>query len=282
MEKIALITDSTSDLSKEMIDKYNIIVLPFRIIFKDREFRDGIEITPQEIYKSFEKEVPTSSLPSMKDMEEVFQRLEREGYTHAIAVTLSSKLSGIYNALKLVSEEYPSIKTHVFDSKLISYGESVIILEAAKMIEKGMSFDEVVRKLPEIKKRAHAFFVVGTLEYLKRGGRIGKVAGTIAELLNIKPIIHVDEEGSYATYDKVRGRKQSINRMIAIGNEMLDKKKCDIYVIHGEAEEEARRILEEISRHPNANSANFGGYISPVSGVHSGPGFLGVLFYEVE
>lgn len=282
MEKIALITDSTSDLSKDMIDKYNITVLPFRIIFKDREFKDGIEVTPQEIYRSFEKEVPTSSLPSMKDMEEVFERLEREGYTHAIAVTLSSKLSGIYNALKLVSDSYPSIKTHVFDSKLISYGEAVIILEAAKMIEKGKSFDEIVKKLPEVKKRAHAFFVVGTLEYLKRGGRIGKVAGTIAELLNIKPIIHVDEEGAYATYDKVRGRKQSINRMVAIGNEMLDKNKCDVYVIHGEAEEEAKKIIEDISKHPNANSVNFCGYISPVAGVHSGPGFLGVLFYEVE
>ncbi|GAA0123057.1 MAG: DegV family protein [Clostridium argentinense] len=282
MEKIALITDSTSDLNKDMIDKYNITVLPFRIIFKDREFKDGIEVTPQEIYKSFEKEIPTSSLPSMKDMEEAFERLEREGYTHAIAITLSSKLSGIYNALKLVSESYPSIKTHIFDSKLISYGEAVITLEAAKMIEKGKSFDEIVKKLPEIKERAHAFFVVGTLEYLKRGGRIGKVAGTIAELLNIKPIIHVDEEGAYATYDKVRGRKQSINRMISIGNEMLDKSKCDVYVVHGEAEEEAKRIIEEISKHPNVNTVNFGGYISPVSGVHSGPGFLGVLFYEVE
>lgn len=282
MEKIAIITDSASDIKKEIKDKYNVTVLPYKIIYKDKEFTDGVDINSKEVLASLDKEIPTSSLPSMKDMEEAFEKIKAEGYTHVIVITISSKLSGIYNAIKLVSEEYPSITTAVIDSKLISCGETVLVLEAAKMIEKGLSFDEIVKNLQDVRSRCKAFFVVGTLEYLKKGGRIGKVAGTIAELLNIKPIIYVDDEGYYTTYDKVRGRKQSINRIINIGKEILDKKKCDIYVVHGASEEDAKKLLDEIGTHPNVNSLNFYGDISAVATVHSGPGFLGILFYEVE
>ena len=224
MEKIALITDTAADLHEDIIKKYNIHVLPFRIIYKDREYKDGVEITPKEVYDNLDKEVPTSSLPSMQDMEDTFTKLEEEGYTNAIAVTLSTGLSGIYNAVKLVSENHPSLKTYVCDSQSISAGEGVIVEGCAELIEKGKSFDEIVNEIPNIKSRIDLFFVVGTLEYLKKGGRIGKVSGTIAELLNIKPIISVDKkDGKYYTYDKVRGRKQSINRILEIVEEKLKK-----------------------------------------------------------
>lgn len=282
MEKIAIITDSSSDLSKEFVEKYNINMLPFRIIYKDREFSDGVDITTKEICENLHKEIPTSSLPSMKDMEDTFKKLESENYTHAIIITLSSQLSGLYNAVKLASENHPTIKSYVFDSKIISYAHGAIAMECAEMIKSGASFDEIVAKLPEMRKKATGFYVVGTLEYLKKGGRIGRVAGTIAELLHIKPIISVDDQGHYYTRDKVRGRKQSISKMLSIGNELLDKNKQDVYIIHGEAEEEARKLLAEYEKHPNINRAYFGGYVSAVSGVHSGPGFIAVVFYEAQ
>ena len=101
LDKIALITDTTSDLRSDVTQKYSINVLPFRIIYSDREYLDNVDISPQEVYDNMKIEVPTSSLPSMKDMEELFLRLEEEGYTHAVAITLSTGLSGIYNAMKL-------------------------------------------------------------------------------------------------------------------------------------------------------------------------------------
>lgn len=282
MEKIALITDSASDINKETVLKYNVKVLPFKIIYRDREFSDGIDITSKEVYETLETNTPTTSLPSMAEIESVFETLKAEGYTHAIVVTISSKLSGFNNAIKLLSEEYPEIKTYVHDSKSISKGEQILIEEAAKMIEAGKSFDEVVAELPNINKRIKIFFVIGTLEYLIRGGRIGKVAGTIAQVLHLKPIISVDEEGEYYTYGKVRGRKQSLHKIIDIGQAILNDKKCDVYLMHGEAEEETLALTEKLKTHENAESVNFGGYLSPVSGVHSGPGFIGVLFYEKE
>lgn len=282
MEKIALITDSASDIKKDIIEKYNVKVLPFRIIYKDREFSDGVDITPQYVYETLEKEAPTSSLPSMKDIEQMFEDIKKEGYTHAIIVTLSSGLSGVHNAITLASENHPEIKAFIYDSKSISFGEALPIIEAGKMIEKGMAFEDIIKEIPNISKRIEIFFLVGTLEYLKRGGRIGRVSGTIAEMLNIKPIISVGEDGTYYTYDKVRGRKQSLNRVVQISTEKLNNKKYDVYIFHGEAEEEALKILEQLKNHPNANNVEFVGYLSPVSGVHSGPGFIGVLFYEVD
>lgn len=282
MEKIALITDSASDITKEIVLKYNIKVLPFKIIYRDREFSDGIDITSKEVYETLENNTPTTSLPSMAEIQGVFENLKAEGYTHAIVVTISSKLSGFNNAIKLLSEEYPEIKTYVHDSKSISKGEQILIEEAGKMIEAGKSFDEVVAELPKINERIKIFFVIGTLEYLIRGGRLGKVAGTIAQFLHLKPIVSVDAEGEYYTYTKVRGRKQSLHKIRDIGGEMLNNKKCEVFLMHGEAEAETLELAEKFKENANAVSVNFGGYLSPVSGVHSGPGFIGVLFYEKE
>lgn len=280
MEKIALITDTTSDLNDEFIKKHNIKVLPFRIIYKDKEYRDKIEITPHQVYERLKEEVPTSSMPSLDDMENAFLKLEKEGYTHVIAITLSVGLSGIYNGVKIVSESHPGLNTFVCDSQSISIGEGALVEECARLIDEGRSFEEIVKEIPNIKKRIHLFFVIGTLEYLKKGGRIGKVSGTIAELLNIKPIISVDEEGKYYTYDKVRGRKQSLNKLIEIGKGICENKKCKAYVLHGDSYEDSRKVYEAIKNLPNVISATFGGEISPVSGVHSGPQLVGLVLVE--
>lgn len=281
MEKIALITDTAADLHEDIIKKYNIEVLPFRIIYSDREYKDKLEITPQEVYDNFKIEVPTSSLPSMQDTEEVLTKLENEGYTHAIIITLSSGLSGIYNSVKLVSENHPNLNIHVYDSRSISMGEGILAEKCGEMIANGMSFDEIINEIPRIRDKVHLFFVVGTLEYLKKGGRIGKVSGTIAELLNIKPIIGVDKnDGKYYTYDKVRGRKQSLNRLLELAKETLDKKKCKLYIVHGDALEESKKVYDAISTHENVVEGFFGGQISPVAGVHSGPGLVGLILVE--
>ncbi|GAA0721512.1 DegV family protein [Clostridium malenominatum] len=281
MEKIALITDTTADLTEEIIREYNVHVLPFRIIYKDKEYKDKIEITPQEVYDNFKVEVPTSSLPSMQDMEDLFSKLEEEGYTHAIAITLSTGLSGIYNGVKLVSENHSKITSHVMDSKAISGGEGALVQKCGQLIKEGKAFDDIIKEVYEFRKRVHIYFVVGTLEYLKRGGRIGKVSGTIGELLNVKPIISIDiNDGKYITSDKVRGRKQSLNRMFEIIEDMLKEKKYRIQIVHGDGLEEATKLYERVKTLENATEVVLGGAISPVSGVHSGPGLVGVILIE--
>jgi len=280
LEKIAIITDSASDLNEETAKKYNISVLPFRIIYKDREYMDNIDISPEEVYNNLKKEIPKSSFPSMDDMEKAYRKLENEGYTHVLAVVLSSGLSGISNALKIVSEKHKNLITYICDSKSISLGERIIVEECCKLISQGKTFVQVVDCLPEIKRRNHLFFIVGTLEYLIKGGRIGLVAGTIGEFFNIKPIISVNESGKYFTFKKVRYRMQSLNKIVEIGSDLLKHKKCDIYIVHGGAEEDAHKLYERFSKLPNIRALVFAGQISAVSGMHTGPGTIGVCFKE--
>jgi DegV family protein with EDD domain len=280
LEKIAFIGDTTCDLSSDIIEKYKINILPFRIIYKEREYLDRVNITPTEVYNNMSKEIPTSSMPSMQDIDDMFIKLKTEGYPHIIAVTLSTGLSGIYNGIRVVSENHPEIKTYICDSKSISIGEGAILIECGKLRDAGKNFDEIVAEIPYIMKRIHLFFVVPTLVYLKKGGRIGRVAGTIAEVLDIKPIITVDPEGKYTTFAKVRGRKQSLAKLIDIAREMLERKKYTIYLGNGAALEDVTRIYSAISKFPNLLSINMVGDISPVSGVHSGPGLIGLVMVE--
>ncbi len=282
MEKIALITDTTSDLPQDIIEKYNIKILPFRIIYKDREYKDKYEITPKEVYDNFEKEIPTSSLPLAQDMEDLYDELEKEGYTHAIAITLSSGLSGISNALRLVSENHDNIESFVYDSKTISWGEGILVKKCAELIEQGKDFNYIKNILPELRKKVKLFFVVGTLEYLRKGGRIGRISGTIGDLLNLKPIVAVDDEGRYFTHSKVRGRKQSLNKMINIVKEIVNDKHHDIIVLNGCSDEDCKYMIDQFEKIDNVSSVNYGGDISPVSGVHSGPGLVGVVLVEKE
>src|SRR3712207_4171838 len=203
-------------------------------------------------------------------MEKLFNRIKLEGYTHVIAITLSSGLSGIYNALRLISEDYPEIESFIFDSKSISLGEGILVEKCGKMIEEGKSFKEIITEIPKIREKVNVFFVVGTLKYLKKGGRIGAVAGTIGEMLSLKPIITIDQDGRYVTYEKLRGRKQSLKKLVEIASGF--EKPGDAWLMHGYAEEEMENVYENLKKVPNIKNISKGGSISPVSGVHSGPG----------
>jgi len=281
LSKIALITDSTSDLRKDQIEKHNIHVIPLRIIYKNREYLDRVNITPDEVYDNLHVEVPTTSLPSMIDIDNLFTTLEQEGYTHAIVVCISSGISGTYNSINLASHDHPNIISYVYDSRSLTLGEGAIVLQCAEMIAKGKSFDEIIKKLPSIKDRIKVYYVLDTLNYLIKGGRIGKVAGTLGELLKIKPIISVNEEGVYYSYAKVRGRKQSISKLIDIASQTLAESKAKIWVLQGGALKEGKVLYETLSKLSNVTEISFGD-ISPVLGVHTGPGLLGLVIMKEE
>jgi len=281
LSKIALITDSTSDLSNIEIEKYNIHVLPLRIIYKDREYIDRINITPDEVYNNLSKEVPSTSLPSMEDIDKLFVKLEEEGYTHVIGTCISSGLSGTFNSINLISQQHAKITSHIFDSHSLTLGTGAIILECAKMINTGKDYEDIIAKLPAIRDRIKVYYVVDTLNYLIKGGRIGKVSGTIGELFKIKPIISINDEGIYYTYEKVRGRNQSIAKLIDIARVLLEQTSSKVWVLQGGAKAEGKALYESISKLPNVTETDFRD-ISPVMGVHTGPGLLGIVVMSEE
>jgi DegV family protein with EDD domain len=279
MDKIALVTDSTSDLDKEIVDKYDIKVLPLRIVYKDKEYIDRVNITPKEVYDNLHIEIPHTSLPSMQDIENLFLKLEKEGYTHIIVVSISSGLSGTYNTLKLVSENHPKLEITVFDSKSLTLGAGAIIIKCAELIKNGNTYEEIVKILPKIRDNISVHYIVDTLKYLIEGGRIGRVSGTVGELLNIKPIISINSEGIYYTYAKVRGKKKALSTLFEISTDILKTTKSRVWIMHGGAEEEGRKFYELFRNIENITYLGFGD-ISPVAGVHTGPGLIGVVIMK--
>lgn len=274
MQKIALITDSACDLDLNTLKEYNINLLPLRIIYSNGDYRDRLDISPQEVYDNLEKEVPKTSLPSAQETEETLNKLEEEGYTHVICISISSGLSGSFNAIRLALEDHPKLTSFVYDSKILAYPQGEIVLEVAKLIKEGKSFEEIVKEIPEIRKRVIGYFTINTLEYLKKGGRIGRLAGTVGELLNLKPIITTDEDGVYYNVAKVRGRKQSLSKMTELLKEYLAKGKCEVAVLHAGCEDEAIKYMNSLKDLTNVVSIKIA-EISPALGIHGGPGLIG-------
>ncbi len=280
MQKIALIVDSACDLSLETLNERNIKLLPLRISYSDKEYRDKIDISADEIYNNLEKEVPKTSLPSAEIMEEILMSLENEGYTHVIAITISSGLSGTFNSIRLVLEDHPKLTSYVFDTKILAMPEGIMALEVSDLINSGKSFEEIVSAIPKIRDSISGYFTINTLEYLKRGGRIGKISGTIGEMLNLKPVVSVDDDGVYYTVCKARGRKQSILKLTNILKDELSLGPCKVWVLQGGALEEAKKFMESIKDLKNIVTLNMS-QISPALGVHGGPGLLGLAIQKV-
>lgn len=280
MKKIAIVSDSTSDLMGDVVKKYDIKILPLKVVYSDtEEYRDRVEITPDDIYKRFHKDIPTTSLPSPEDTINLFSKLEEEGYTHVIVTTISTGLSGTMNMIRNVADNFKNMVFELIDSKALTMGLGFPVLQGAKELEKSNDFEKTVQKIKDTIKNTEVYFVVKTLEYLKKGGRIGKVEGTIGELLRIKPIISINEHGIYYTFKKVRGRNRSIQEIYKLVKKKASDKIVNIAVAHGNAYEEAYALLEKIKGLKNVKDTIFT-QISPVMVVHTGPGLIGVVISE--
>ena len=281
MQKIALITDSGSDLSLEELREYNVNLLPLRISYSTGEYQDKIDIKASDVYENLDKEVPKTSLPSPETTEKILTKLEEEGYTHVKAICISGGLSGTANSLRLSLEDHPNLTSYVYDTKILAYPEGEIVIEVSKLIKSGKTFEEIIEALPKIREKITGYFTIDTLEYLKKGGRIGRVAGTLGEMLNLKPIITTDENGVYYNIVKARGRKQALSKLTDILKTHLAKNKCDVTVLQGGCEAEAIKYMESLKGLDNINSLKLS-EISPALGVHGGPGLMGFCVKVVD
>lgn len=280
-EKIGIITDSTCDLPKELANNLGVEILPLRILYKDREYRDSVDISLDEVYSSLDVEIPSTSLPSPEDVSTLLNKMKAQGYTHIIAIHLSSKLSGTSQMIQTVADNVKDMVVKVIDSKSISMGLGLMVMEAVDAIKSNKSFDAICQHVMAIRKRLSVCFVLDTLEYLKRGGRIGKVSATLGQLLNVKPIITVNEEGVYTTLAKVRGRKKSLDQMFTIAKEKISDVISRVAVCYGGAENEAKELLSKFQSLPNVQQLVLS-KVSPVIGVHTGPGTVGFAVLQKD
>lgn len=276
-EKIALLVDSGTDVPQDVMDRYGIYMIPLQIIYKERTYTDKVEITPEEVYRRLEEEVPSTSLPDGAQIQAVIEQIKEDGYEKLMIVTISSGLSGTYNVLRLIGQEVEGLEVYVFDTKSIGIGAGVQAIRAAELIASGLTFEALITQLEKEIVQNKVLFNVGTLEYLQKGGRIGLVTSIIGTALKLNPTISCNEEGVYYTIAKSRGRKRSIDKLVEIVTEFVgDHQEFRLAVAQGDAYEEGLQLKAKLeAKFPNAKEILFG-TISPALVVHTGPGLLGM------
>lgn len=275
-EKITIITDSGSDVPAEIAAQLGIKVVPLQINYKDRSYRDGVDIDSDTVYTRLSTEVPTTSLPKGEDIMDLLRELEQQGTTHIIAVVLSSGLSGTYNLMRLMSTE-TELPMTVIDTKNIGIGSGMSVIAAARMVKAGKSYAEIITAMTEVVAKTKVFFVLQTLEYLQKGGRIGKVTAMVGTAFDLKPIITCNAEGIYTTVTKARGRKLSLNRLKELILEQAQgATSISLAFAHGMALEELTKLQADLSAKLPIIKETYVGPCSPALGVHTGPGLLGI------
>jgi len=280
MDKVALIADSACDLPQKMIEELGIKILPLKIIYPDGEYSDRVDIQPMDVYNRMPGEIPTTSMPNIEEIKAAIEKIHREGYTHLLILTLSSALSGTNQVMQLAAKDFDDIVIKVFDTLTLSMATGWMVLDTARNIIQKLSWEKVLEKLTNLQPKVKGYYVIETLEYLRKGGRIGQVAGILGEFLNVKPIIGVNAEGAYYTHAKVRGRSKSIERLMQIVVDSVGNRPFNLAVMHGGAKEEGEKLWAQFSKLPNVKELIFSD-ISPALGVHTGPGLLAVCFYEI-
>lgn len=278
MQKIGILTDTTSDLDLNIQNRGNVKIIPLQVIFNDgRTFRDKYDITYGECMESLDEFDTKTSLPVAAEAVKALDYFVENGYTHIISMTISQNLSGTYNMIKTVSEEYSEKLTiENIDTKSVAYGIGYVVEETLNRIDCGDSFESIVEFAKKSFLNQEINFAVETLKYLIKGGRVSKLSGTIGEALDIKPIINMNKEGRLIPVDKVRGRKKSILKIEEITrniSKIHDVKK--IYIAHGNKIEDAENLRDRISDlvENEVGIVDLGTLVS----VHAGPGVLGTI-----
>ena len=275
-DKVALVTDSSCDLSDEQLKRYDIRLVPLRLSTSRGDMRDRLDIQPAELYEIMKTELPKTSLPQPGDVSTVLRQLLEEGCTRVLYLSISSGLSGACNLARIVTEDFSQLRIDVVDSKTLSCGLGLLVLEAAEVLDRGETVEAAVARVKECRKNQLGCFVIRTLEYLRKGGRIGLVEGVVGSLLQIKPVIFVNPDGVYQTLVKARGFTNALN---AMKDELVNRykgKKVRLAVVHGGVYDEAVQLEEYLKGRMDVASS----FISPVSpclAIHTGPGLLGAI-----
>jgi DegV family protein with EDD domain len=277
---IKIVTDSTAYLPEATIRQHDIRTVPLYVHFGKQAFREGMELSNEEFYSRLKEapELPTTSQPSPGEFYEAFKELDGGGH-EIIALTISSKLSGTWDSAMGAKEMLPEAKIHVIDSLSTSIGLQLIIEAVAEAISAGATAREIVEQVEALKERLYVLFVVDTLEYLAKGGRIGNAKAFLGTLLKVKPILTL-EGGAIEPCEQVRSKRKAVTRMLDLIEEHLgdNASQAKLAVAHALVPDEAQSFIREAMDRLGCAEPSCAD-IGPVIGTHTGPGVIGVAAY---
>jgi len=274
---ICIVTDSTADLAPEVKRQYPVSVIPLNVHLGGESYKDGIDITSEVFFTKLRtvRELPTTSMPSPNDFTVLYGGLLLK-CTTIISLHLSSKLSGTYNAATCAKAEFQNADIVVVDSGLVSVGLHLLVFLCLRELQKGVGREALLEKINQWKREIGVYFLVDTLEYLQRGGRIGRAAHLIGSILNIKPILTL-RDGLIDTAGKVRSRQKAYYRLIELINRD-DTQPRTIVLGHAAAKDDCVNFAMML-KETFVNTEIVRTEIGPVIGTHSGPGCIGVAFW---
>lgn len=280
MTKIAIVTDSTSSLPNEYLKKYNITVVPQVLIWGEQTFEDGVDIQPDEFYRKLanSKVTPTTSQVSVINMKNAFEQRLAEGY-EVVGMFLSSKLSGTQQSAAQGREALASgkEKVHLVDTQTTSMSMGFQVLTVARAAAEGASAAECLALAERVKNATGIFFMVDTLEFLHRGGRIGGAQRLLGTALNLKPILTV-KDGKVEAVERVRTKSKALVRLQElIAEQCQGQSPVHLASLNANAVEDALAVLASASASLNATES-ISTELSPVLGTHTGPGTVGLAY----
>ena len=282
----AIVTDSSSNLPEDIIDQHDLTVLPLTFMVDGEEYRSYLKGEKTDLSQFYtmmrEGKVITTSLPNLKESRESIESLLRSG-TDVLYLGFSSGLSGTYQAIELLLTElaglYPERTVASVDTLAASLGEGLLVYYAAKMREEGASIEKVRDWVEEHKLHLAHWFTVDDLMFLFRGGRVSRTAAWAGTMLNIKPVMHVDDEGHLIPLEKVRGRKKSLKALVDHMEQTADAPVADqtVYITHGDCLEDAEYVAGLVRERFGVTDIMIN-WVDPVIGAHSGPGTMALFF----
>ena len=278
--KVAIVTDSTADLPPELVEELGVTIVPLQVIFGDEAYREGVDITTEEFYERLVKsrQLPTTSAPSVGDFQEVYERLLEE-VDSIVSIHIGAKLSGTVQAAQTARQSLAKPeRIEIVDSQAVSVAIGFATMEAVEAARAGAKLAEVKAAAESAVQRTHVRFMLDTLEYVRRGGRIGRARAYLGTLLRVKPILSF-REGEVYPEERVRTRARGLERMIqwAVRHQKVKR----AVVAHSTTLDEAESIRERLAMaFPSVKVylIRFG----PVLGTHGGPGTIGVGIMEGE
>lgn len=285
MANYALITESTTDLTPELIAELGLRVIPMEFHIGNRTYLnvpDGSTLTFKNFYQMLRNgETSSTTQVNLLVFQEYFENILKSG-EDILYIAFSSGLSGTYNAACMaaqeLSEKYPERKVIVVDTLAASMGEGLLAYYAGVMRKEGKSIDEVAAWLEENKLKLCMWFTVDDLNHLRRGGRVSSTVAFVGSLLGIKPVLHVDDEGHLIAVSKVRGRRQSLDALVSKMVETCENPKDQmVFISHGDAADDAKYVADKIREKLTVRDIKMN-FIGPVIGSHSGPGTIAVFF----
>jgi len=280
MDKVVVLTDSSADIPAPMVKALGIAVIPLNILFGQQTFRDRIDITPEEFYRRLASSSvhPTTSQPSAGDFVEVYRELSQSAES-IVSIHLSSELSGTLESAHAAKMQLDSsVPIHIVDSRSTSMGLGFLVLAAAEMAADGLDASQIAARVEALAPKMNVLFVVDTLEYLHKGGRIGGAERFLGSLLQIKPLLHV-AEGRVDALEKARTKRRAVARLLEIMQERIDgAHEAKIAVVHCAAQEAALELRQKIEAGFRSKEVPIC-ELCPALGVHTGPGLVGAAFY---